>query len=592
MIIKQQSMNQIESNFGPTLMAKSELTIRLKKYFAVGDYNHWELMDNFILFSSTYFHNKPGLDVIYAYIDYLNERITEDVELVPGYSFRETFINVAKMVCKKKGCRVSSIKRTARASYSHQLTQNDFFVRNAIRSRVFTRFLLGKIRKIAGKGAKKKADVVFLSNIRFSKETPENHSIYGPVMEELSRKKGLGKVSYKTIFYEELIQLHNLRRVMKEFLLSDADYLGDYYTLKQLRQNKKDFKLLRRRWRELRDDPKFKRIFVYKGYDYYDLIKPRLELIFNALSYIACDNKNLTAGIAAREDYSVLVIDHDENMYGKGVMIATKDDKKKKTLALSHELIYPGCMHTHVRDELVKDRKNLIWRPIPDIKCVWGEFGKRTLLESCNYEKDVIRVTGNPAFDRIINKKHDKKEILRKYPFLDDKRKKLLIASDCTRPTYPLYRKMIEQNPDVLFILKPHHYEDIGLLKDMFEPAPENFHMVDKLSDLYELIDISDFVITHSSTAGFEALLFDKVLLITLPPGFKLVGLPYSDSGAALPIHKPEELKSTIKSLEEASFRQRLAEKRHRFVMDVNYKADGKASARVADEIVKLVKRK
>jgi hypothetical protein len=219
----------------------------------------------------------------------------------------------------------------------------------------------------------------------------------------------------------------NLKRFLKNFFSQKVPYIGDYYSLSHIRSCERDFKKIRQVWNEIKHRKDVQNLFEYKGYNFYEVIAPRLELIFRGLSYIAADTKNIARQISKQERYKVLLLDHEDNMLGKGFMLNSRTGSKRKTLALSYELIYPGCNHTHAKNLPVLDRKSALWRPLPDVKCVWGEYAREVLLKHCNYKDSIIKVTGDPRFDALHNLKINKMEIIGKYSL--SQKPKILFAS-------------------------------------------------------------------------------------------------------------------------------------------------------------------
>lgn len=568
----------------------TRISNKIKPFFALENFNYWDLLNYFLWHSSFYFRKKQALDFIFYYIDILDKKIDKKSKLIIQGDYVGTTDRIAILISNKKKIKLSIINAKNKRKYNF-LYENPFLIRNLLRFRLLMRFFLGKIRNIRKVATNYKPKILLLSNIRFSKIKVEDNLMFGGVIKELLRKK----ISFKELNYETLTQTSNLFQFIRKFSYRKESYIGDYYTLKHFKSCENDFSLLKKRWDKVEEIDDFKSIFTYKGYNFYDIIKPRLELIFNALSYIAVDNKNITKTIIEKENYKVLIIDHEDNMYGKGFMLNVRTDSKKYTIALSHEIITPGCIHTHYNNKKVLDKKSVLWRPLPDVKCVWGEYGKKVLLDSCNYKKELIKITGNPKFDIILKKKYNKKTLLKKYSILKKYKKRILIASSfevtlidkCKK----IYKEISQQNKEILIVFKPHPTEDMDMLKSILKDMPKNFFLVDKYCDIYELIYLSDYVITVQSTSGFEAMLFNKIVFILNYDNSELTGLPYVKNRAAIEINSANDFKDEILKLKNKKYEDNIRINMKKFADSIHYKNDGKASSRVIDIINKLLRK-
>jgi hypothetical protein len=100
---------------------------------------------------------------------------------------------------------------------------------------------------------------------------------------------------------------------------------------------------------------------------------------------------------------------------------------------------------------------------------------------------------------------------------------------------------------------------------------------------LYELIAISDVVLTYHSTVGLEAMILDRPVVV-----INLSGLPdpapYVERGAAVGACSETELGEALRwVLAPSAHADRLAQARARFVADYAGEADGRAASRVVD---------
>ncbi|MBR9693066.1 hypothetical protein GOV07_04005, partial [Candidatus Woesearchaeota archaeon] len=370
----------------------SKISVQIKPYFVIDGRNWWDALSYLLIHTSAYFEEVIGLDITLCTIERLKTVNAKRLRFTGQYA--EGIARIAKLI--KPNTRIEVRRKRRRFSF---LYYNPFWVRNLLRARFFIRYLIGLFRRVLFRTNKKPVDTLFLTNTRFSAKDERDNQLFGPVVQALNKRK----VPNKMLRYETLVSTENLTRFIKSFMLQKEAYLGDYYSLKYFWRCHCDFRRLRKRWREVRNDKDFQAIFTHKGHDFFPVIEKRFELIFSALSLIAIDAMHITERVIEKEPYKLLVIDHEDNLYGKCFMLNARERKDKKTLALAHELILPGCIHTHVKNKTVLNRQSPLWRPLPDVKCVWGASAKSILLDSCNYHSYPIKVTGNPKFDRILN---------------------------------------------------------------------------------------------------------------------------------------------------------------------------------------------
>jgi len=564
----------------------SRVRSKMRKYFVVDGINYTEIFA-YLMHRDDFFSKAPGLMVILHYLELLdNVNEKKELELQIHDFYYETFKKCAYLVSKKKKFTIKILEEEYIKRKLGLFYNNAFFVRNILRARFFMRYLLGRLRKTLGKHNNHKADVLFLSNIRFEYDLPENNSMFGSIIKELNKKK----IKNKDLRYEELEPLDNLQRFVKKFFLQKEAYIGDYYSLKHFLKCEKDFKILRKRWETVKNNPYFKRIFIYKGYDYYDLIKPKLELLFKALNYISCDCKNIAEAVIEKEDYRVLVLDQEENILGKAFMLNMRTGQKRKTVALSHELIHPITIHTHIKDKKTLNRNSVLWRPLPDIKCVWNIYSKKILLSQCNYPNKIIRITGNPKFDLLFKCKYDHDGIIKKYRLLKEEKKVLWAPSPINLSYLNQIDRVSRELGNLEFIIKPHPGESkVAQIKEKLQQLKNPLlTYVNNKDNVYPLISVADYVLTDASTAGFEGMLMNKIVICHRPPSS--IRLPSFLEGI-IQIPSLSSLTKELRKLENKGTSTKVKNKIKMITNYYHYKNDGRAAERVADEIERLLEK-
>ncbi|HYD03340.1 MAG TPA: hypothetical protein VEC16_03510 [Alphaproteobacteria bacterium] len=586
--------NGYYSNITDMLLQHSNLLHAMRKNFIIDGYNYSDLLMPILYQHDYFFQKSPGTLIIYNYIeilDSLNLKKGQTLTLEVEDFYENTFVKCAEIIAKEKGFKLHVIKNKTLSKKLSFIYENSFPMYLLLRGRLGLRHALGLVRRILGKSnSDSKEDVLFLANIRFLRKNFDDNLMFGSVMKNLKKK-----TTSKTLFYEEAIQSKNIK-LLKKYAFMKGSYIGDYYTYTHFRNNDKDFKKLKNRWNELKNTTKFQASFKYNGYNYYELIRPRLELLFNALSYLSCDMKNIAARINEKENYKAIVIDHAENTLGKAFMIhnnleknANAKRKKRSVVALSHEQIYPGCLHTSTKNKIAMDRNSPAWRPLPDVSCQWSEYSKDVLVKYCAYPENVVKVTGSPKFDWIFNAHYDREKFVKKYSFFNDPRKKILIVSSNMLDHFNIYLDVARKNSEYLFVYKPHPNESLELVLNSFKNRPKNLIIVEPAADTYSLLNFSDYVLMFNTTAGFEAMLFGKIVLMIIYNDIEPDGIKFKDTGAVIEVADGSDVKDALHKLKNPVYEKHMKENIKHFVNRLHYGNDGKAASRVAKQIEKLL---
>ncbi|MFH0869436.1 MAG: hypothetical protein V1866_00085 [archaeon] len=573
------------------LLAHHNIIRRIRGSLIIDGISYAELMSTFLVMQDYYLPQAPATAVIFEYIDIIDGLKLgkgDVLELKVNDFYKGLLLRCALVVAAGRGFRVKVLENKIESAPIKYVYSNHHVFRQSIKAAVKLRYIFGLWRRITGKADRKPADVLFLSSIRHSKGTPEENMMYGDIIKELKKSS----ISSKIILYENITTLSDTKTIIKRFLnqkQSHQSYIGEYYRLKNFSMNRKLFLKLRRRWRELKDDAEFRQAFNYRGYDIFKLARPRLELMFNALNYFICDNVNITKQIMANEKSKLVVIDNEEGIYGKALLLNNRLGKKN-TLALCHEIIFEGCDYIYPEDKAALDRSSAIWRPLPDVKCVWGDFSKKILSKSCNYPAESIKVTGNPKFKRLFDTSLDKDAIIKKYSL--SKQKKKLLCALFGNPYYLYELDKLSKEIDLEVIVKPHPYdpniEDIKRIMGSFNNP--NMKLIPNKDDIYPFIHVSDYVLVRESTVGLEAMMLGKIVLVHDPFEKELdEGLPYTSSKATIRIiNIAKDVKRVVQKLSTKE-RTNLVRNMHGFVNDYISTTNDNSTKLVVKEIKKLL---
>jgi len=228
---------------------------------------------------------------------------------------------------------------------------------------------------------------------------------------------------------------------------------------------------------------------------------------------------------------------------------------------------------------------------------VAGDSCKNTLV-SQGVDASRIVVTGQPRFDELFQKNLNEEMYLNLG--IDKDKKTILLthahfveAGMWSQEEEDIFLSSIirasSKVPNSQLIIKLHPWQDINRYRRFLDKESKDIILCGEDTDIYALINLCDVLLTVLSMTALEALIVNKpVIIIDL---FGELESPYVQSGAAIGVSKKEDIEPVIeKALYNKEIRRNLAQARGKFVYDHAYKQDGKASKRVADLIIRMVK--
>ena len=237
-----------------------------------------------------------------------------------------------------------------------------------------------------------------------------------------------------------------------------------------------------------------------------------------------------------------------------------------------------------------------------DCVAVWGDTSKAALLRQ-KVPEDKIIITGSPRHDSMVSPSQEAVTLTRNRIGLADMRPVILLASTYTdgthskfvRPEILLAMKRAifdaaEKNSEIVLVVKPHPCENVEETRALAGNA-ENIVFADRESDIRDLIVICDVFVSFGSTATIDALIADKLAICPIFSGW-----PFSESfrasGAVL---VPESHKQIEKIFDDIANKVNLPQEenlksaRQNYLSAVVYKADGLASERIKNQLVKMM---
>jgi len=222
-------------------------------------------------------------------------------------------------------------------------------------------------------------------------------------------------------------------------------------------------------------------------------------------------------------------------------------------------------------------------KPISNKICVWGEYGKESLIRA-GAEKDQIVITGAPKFDSLCGKKLS--------AFSSRAKKVLLFATQPPEESnYEIIREILPilKKRNMSLIIKPHPAESYRAYHNFVKNLNSDNNVIVKKPDegTNELIVHSDIVMIRSSTVGIHAAILDRnIIFLNIAEN---TDIPYREIG--IEVKKIGDISEAIDNLlYDEKICILISDTRKKFVYRHTYVKDGKASKRVADLIMQMIK--
>jgi hypothetical protein len=220
-----------------------------------------------------------------------------------------------------------------------------------------------------------------------------------------------------------------------------------------------------------------------------------------------------------------------------------------------------------------------------------GEDSKRAFVAS-GLNPDKLILVGNPKFDAIVNARiTEDKSIVYKLFGGNPTGHIFLVVTYLFAPgsrewVHALVRQLKNLEPHTFkLVIKPHPDEGPEGYEQILREEGLAEAIVSKGISLYTLLDACDIVFTTVSTAGSEAILFNKPLISINLSGNDFA-VRYDEEGVALLVKREEDVLPAIDAvLNDDKVKREFATARKRFQERYAYKLDGKSSERFVEAI-------
>jgi hypothetical protein len=342
-------------------------------------------------------------------------------------------------------------------------------------------------------------------------------------------------------------------------------------------------------WERLREDAGFHAVFTYGGINFWPLVKPYLEDALTA---------RIPAMARALAYRSTLY-----NALGVEGIIVNDDVQMIKRI----DLAASRCPSLYVQHG-VSGEINGEDALTADMMAVWGEADAEKYAVRGN-DRDRLAVTGNPKYDKILRcldapPKAWKDEVALALGLGD--LSNLVVFATQVAPKRSAYDtddeeevlawavcRAMAQFPRKRLIMKLHPNQrgrEAAYREIARRCGLKDFGVVREIA-LSKLLAQCELFITESSTAAYEACLWDlPVLIVNLTKREDVV--PYVRGGVALGAYAEEDIVLMLKRLIESDqSRMELAANRKEFIRRHLYKTDGRATYRLAEVMARLLER-
>ncbi len=464
----------------------------------------------------------------------------------------------------------------------------------SIRSKLFgsiiKRFWIGSfyLRKILSKSSSSKlgnVDALFIRGIAWDRVYDYRSNtlqIIEPFTSELSSKfKNSLSIGIQV---GEHLNIKDVRNLDEK-----SNIIENYYDKDAKKRHKRIVKTVTEGFERLLQEENFKKSFVYKGYDIWPLVKEQFSRYFNRRLDGHARFYSMISRMIEIEKPKVTISPEEVSETAR-ILFFCSLKNKIPCVAMQHGIFDNNLLCYHNKDEVSFTKALPELCPIPVKTCVYGQYFKDILVKKGKYPSNSVVVTGSQRFDRIINHDYSKESFHRRYMIPLNKK----IIAYVTSPTVfneEMTQSLLEEVKkvkDAFVVIKIHPSEKKEFYEKIISEMDSDAIVLDD-SDLYDVLNASDIVVTYLSTAGLEAMLFKKPVAI-----LNLTGAPdianYAGACAAAGIYKRLDISDTLSNLlSNGRLYKNIMRNSKSFIRRNAFNDDGKATERIEKVIRKLM---
>lgn len=552
-------------------------------YMSYDDTSIWWFMESWLYYSSVYYDSLRETLLSLQTMDFIiKKEQPDDVMFLNDGKLQS---QVIKIVCKQRGIKTSQIDFSGfRKLYEIKRSVNTFLIGKYIDSGSFIRKLMW--RTYRNKKTDDARKIVFFSTFAWEKirnngQLTMREPFNEPIVKELEKENK--KILLVHIPIGNLLGLDEIRKKSKR---ENFTVIESYESRETRKETKETTEKIKQRWEKIKKDEKFTKSFTYDDVNIFDLVEKQFSCYFSTRLKGHIRDYTLIKNMIKKEEPLAVVYPGETSEFAKAAFHLCRKNKIP-SVGLQHGMLHKYLGWIHDKGEADTNKINPRVCPIPDVTAVYGPVYKENLMKEGKYPEKCIFVSGAQRFDRITEQKgkFDRERFLSENKIPKNKK----IISFITSPIQANWTETMTEEVlktakklDFHVILKLHPSES----RDVYEKIArkENADVtILRDVDLYEVLDFTDIVITHLSTAALEAMIFGKpVIVINLTGAPDRV--PYVKEGSAYGVYKNGELEKTIKSIDAGNRKNT-----KNFVYKYTFKCDGKASKRIADMISRTI---
>lgn len=332
------------------------------------------------------------------------------------------------------------------------------------------------------------------------------------------------------------------------------------------------------KWSKLKSIVGFNESIIYCGLSVWSLLEPRIAYLFQFRFAELIEYAETFSRIVDVEKPDIIVTTGDRSDFVK-IILSIGRNMGIPTLIVQH-----GAVEDHP-----------VYGPIyADKMAVTGEAMKNVLIKR-GVDPEQLVITGQPRYDNLFKKSFNKEKLLRELGISADKKIIVLTTQPVSNEENELLLSAVtaamKELPEAELIIKLHPDEK----HKWYQRVINNLNckaVIVKDTDIFELLNACEVMITLYSTTALEAMILDKpvitINLMNMPER-----MPYAESGAAIGVYRAEDIAPAVKrAMYDEETKKKLEAGRKKFVYEQAYLVDGKASRRVADLIIKMIDNK
>ena len=359
-------------------------------------------------------------------------------------------------------------------------------------------------------------------------------------------------------------------------------HVNRYTTAAVVREVARGTRQVRQAWRSLRRSPALFEAFSHRGVPFADLAEVDLAgtMLLQLPWAIRCYEEMAEVIASARPRVACLYA--ESSGWGRAALAAC-EAAGVPTVAVQHGILYPKYYsYRHDPDEGACPR--------PRRTAIFGEAAGRFLRAMGRYPPQGLVTTGSPKFDDLVRGAQARdREALRRGLGVREGERLLVVASrfrpirrthQAIGPAFAAFVRAVESLPGVRAVVKPHPAEPPGAYDGVLrEERAERVHVAPPGTDLLELLQAADALVTVESLSAIEALVLGRpVVVLNMPTHLREL----VDQGVAVGVGAGEDPAPALRRvLFDAPTAAALAEARRRYLSDFAMGVDGRATARI-----------